>query len=80
MPVRYESKPLNLWSPLRRKLEVAPQSVAQAEQWVGLIRNFEKTGVSSTEIEWSSLLSFLQSRTGKKVTNETLLKVLSGRC
>ena len=77
MPVRYETEPLNLWSPLRRKLEVAPQSVAQAEQWVGLIRNFEKAGVSSTEIEWSSLLSFLQSRTGKKVTKETLLKVLS---
>lgn len=77
MPVRYESEPLNLWSPLRRKLEVVPQSVAQAEQWIGLIRNFEKTGVSSTEIEWSNLLLYLQSCPGQKISKNELLAALT---
>lgn len=78
MPVRYESEPLNLWSPLHRKLEAVPQSVAQAEQWIGLIRNFEKAGVSVTEIEWSNLLLFLHSCTGQKVSKERLLAEFSG--
>ncbi len=77
MPVRYESEPLNLWSPLRRKLGGASQSIAQAEQWIGLIRNFEKSGVSSTEIEWSNLLSFLRAHPGQKIPKEKLLEVLS---
>lgn len=77
MPVRYESEPLNLWSPLRRKLEVVPQSTALAEQWIGLIRNFEKTGVSATEIEWSNLQVFLQAHLGQKITKKKLLEVLT---
>ena len=77
MPVRYESEPLNLWSPLRRKLEAVPQSVAQAEQWIGQIRNFEKTGVSSTEIEWSHLLLYLQSCSGQKIPKNELLAALA---
>src|SRR5574343_425532 len=78
MPVRYESEPLNLWSPLHRKLEAVPQSVAQAEQWIGLIRNFEKAGVSATEIEWSNLLLFLYSCPGQNVSKERLLAEFSG--
>lgn len=77
MPVRYESEPLNLWSPLCRKLEAVPQSVAKAEQWTGLIRNFEKAGVSATEIEWSNLLLFLESCSGQKVSKDRLLAELS---
>lgn len=79
MPVRYESEPLNLWSPLRRKLEAVPQSVAKSEQWLGLIRNFEKIGVSSTEIEWSNLLPYLQSCHGQKISKNELLAALTDK-
>lgn len=77
MPVRYESEPLNLWSPLRRKLEAISQSAALGEQWIGLIRNLEKSGVSANEIEWSNLLYILQACRGQRVTKERLIRVLS---
>lgn len=77
MPVRYESEPLNLWSPLRRKLEAISQSAASGEQWIGLIRNLEKSGVSATEIEWSNLLYILQACRGQRVTKKRLIQVLS---
>jgi len=77
MPIRYASEPLNLWSPLRRKLEAISQSAALGEQWIGLIRNLEKSGVSATEIEWSNLLYILQACRGQRVTKERLIRVLS---
>lgn len=76
MPIRYESEQINLWSSLRRKLEAFPQSVAQAEQWIGLIRNLAKAGVSSTEIECSNLLVYLQSYPGQNIPKNKLLAAL----
>lgn len=61
MPIRFESEPLNLWSPLLRKLNEIPQAKALAEQWIGLIQNFEKYGVSATEIEWTNLVELLNA-------------------
>lgn len=79
MAIRHQSEPLNLWSSLYRKLEAVTQPSASAEQWAGLIRNFEKSGVSTTEIEWSGLLHFLAFSPGVKFTKEQLIGEFSKR-
>jgi hypothetical protein len=76
MPVRYDTETIKLWSPLRQKLDSISQHVATAEQWTGLIRNFEKHGVSSTEIEWSGILDFLGHQTEHRIDKTKLLDIL----
>ncbi|KAB2309552.1 hypothetical protein F8A87_09830 [Betaproteobacteria bacterium SCN2] len=56
---RYELSPLKLWSPLQRQLAACGQTKGTPQQWIGTIRNLQKKGVSSVEIEWSGILSML---------------------
>lgn len=82
MPIRYETEQIRLWSPFRRKLLECKQTTAVGSQWAGLVRNFEKSGVSATEIAWSGILEYLQERTGCRVSREDLIEFLDGtaRC
>lgn len=73
MPIRYESEALNFWSPLCRALSSVAQTSAPAGQWLGLIRNIEKSGVSATEIEWSRLEHFLTTCPDQKINKEEVL-------
>jgi hypothetical protein len=77
MPIRFESEPLNLWSPLLRKLNEIPQAKALAEQWIGLIQNFEKYGVSETEIEWTNLVELLNTARGQKLSKEVVIREIT---
>ncbi len=77
MPIRYEAEQIRLWSPLRRKLLECKQPTADGGQWLGLVRNFEKAGVSATEITWSGILEYLQEhKIGCRVSREELIEFL----
>lgn len=55
IPEFYALSPLRLWSPLQRMLTACGQTRGTPQQWLGMIRNFQKKGVSATEIEWSDI-------------------------
>ncbi len=57
----FEIQPVKLWSPLRRRLANCGQTVASVDQWIGTIRNLQKSGVSTTEIEWSCIEAYFDS-------------------
>ena len=59
-PEKYELSPLKLWSPLQRHLADNGQTKGTPQQWIGSIRNLQKKGVSSVEIEWSKIVPMLE--------------------
>ena len=56
---QYEISPLKLWSPLQRQLAACGQIKGSPQQWIGTIRNLQKKGVSSVEVEWSGVMPIL---------------------
>ena len=56
---KYERSPLKPWSPLQRQLAAHSQFKGAPQQWIGTIRNLQKKGVSSVEIEWSKIIPML---------------------
>ena len=60
MAERYEVMPFTLYSLLQRRLLACRQQRARPNQWIGIIRNLQSSGVSSTEIDHSDLMTYLQ--------------------
>lgn len=73
----FETQPIRLWSTLRQRLVACGQAVAPIDQWFGTIRNLQKSGVSSAEIEWSGIEGYLVNQDARRRIHLTeLLKVL----
>lgn len=76
-PDKYEVLPLKLWSPLHSHLAASQQLKSSPQQWLGIIRNLEKKGVSRTEIAWSVIISYLESSPARYVQLSELLAFVS---
>ncbi len=73
MPERFEDVALTLWSPLQRQLAALRQERAPAAQWVGILGNLLRKGVSQAELSGSGLLGWLQRLPPERVLPRTLL-------
>ncbi len=56
---QYETFPVKLWSLLQRQLAGCGLTKGSPQQWIGTIRNLQRKGVSSVEVDWSGILSML---------------------
>ena len=59
MPECFEGVALTLWSPPHRQLAALCQERAPAGQWVGILGNLLRKGVSQAELSGSGLLGWL---------------------
>ncbi len=78
-PERHEVVPVNLWSPLLRKLKAAGPASATGRQWAGTLRNLRSKGVSATEIEWSGIVPLLERHADARITRAEIEAFLSRR-
>jgi hypothetical protein len=70
---QYETSPIKLWSLLQRQLAACGLTKGSPQQWIGTIRNLQKKGVSSVEVDWSGILSMLgEEAESGQVFNELL--------
>lgn len=76
LPKRYELSPIKLWSPLQRQLALSGQRKGSPQQWMGVIRNLQKKGVSAVEIKWSQIIPALEEHPESVVHIEELLNFL----
>ena len=60
---QYETFPVKLWSLLQRQLAGCGLTKGSPQQWIGTIRNLQRKGVSSVEVDWSGILSMLGEET-----------------
>lgn len=73
----FETQPIKLGSSLRQRLAACGQAIAPIDQWFGTIRNLQKNGVSSAEIEWSGIEEYLVDQVARRRIHLTeLLDVL----
>ena len=73
MPERFEDVALTLWSPLQRQLAALRQERAPAAQWVRILYNFLRQGVSQAELSASGLVGWLQSLPPERGVSRRLL-------
>ena len=60
MHEQFEVSPLKLYSALQRQLAKCGQTKCHRQQWMGVIRNLQKKGVSQAEIDGSEIMAFLE--------------------
>ena len=72
----FESQKIKLWSPLQTRLSSCGQKIASPDQWLGIIRNLQKNGVTAAEIEWSEIEVFLSESDVKRLPINELLDFL----
>jgi len=69
--------PEQLYSQLRRRIEVLPQQRASAEQWQRTLLNMRRDGLRREELDWSKLPDFLSQQKGTtSISKEALLDVI----
>jgi hypothetical protein len=78
-PQKYDRSPLKLWSPLQRHIADHSQRKGTPQQWIGTIRNWQKKGVSSVEIEWSRIIPMLESHRAPFIGIDEVLAFLGDR-
>ncbi len=76
---KYELSALKLWSPLQRYLAINGQPRATPQQWIGTIRNLQKKGVSSVEIEWSKIIPTLEEHRAPLLRIDEVIDNLTAR-
>ncbi len=76
-PDHYELSPLKLWSSLQRQLAACGQIKCTPQQWIGTIRNLEKKGVSTVEIEWTEIVLVLDEHPEPTLHIDELLAFLN---
>ena len=74
---QYEISPLKLWSPLQRQLATCSQVTSSPQQWIGTINNFQKKGITATEIEWSGVIPALEDAPEATLHVDELLNFLA---
>ncbi len=70
---QYETSPIKLWSLFERQLAACGLIKGSPQQWIGTIRNLQKKGVSSVEVDWSGILSMLGEESESDQIFEELL-------
>lgn len=73
----FETQTIKLWSPLQTRLNSCGQKIASPDQWLGIIKNLQKNGVSTAEIEWSGIEVFLSESAAKRLPINELLDFLA---
>ena len=76
---QYDISPIKLWSPLQRQLATCGLTKGTPQQWLGTIRNLQKKGVSSVEIEWSEIVPLLADLPESVLVIESLLAFLKNQ-
>ena len=76
---KYERSSLELWSPLQRYLAISGQPRATPQQWIGTIRNLQRKGVSSVEIEWPKIIPTLEECRAPFLRIDEVLAILTAR-
>ncbi|MBL8492523.1 MAG: hypothetical protein JNM82_17225, partial [Rhodocyclaceae bacterium] len=71
-PERHAVIPVNLWSPLQRKLAATGTANGTGRQWAGTLRNLRNKGVSAAEIEWSGILPMLERAADSHLTRSEI--------
>ncbi|WP_422902007.1 hypothetical protein [Propionivibrio sp.] len=75
---QYDVLPIKLESALHRQLAASGQTQCSPQQWLGILRNLQQKGVSGAEIEWSGIITRLESHPALKVHINELLAPMAG--
>jgi len=76
---KYELSTLKLWSPLQRYLAINGQPRGTPQQWINTIRNLQKKGVSSVEIEWSKIIPTLEEHPAPLLSIDEVIAFLTAQ-
>jgi hypothetical protein len=73
---KLETQQITLYSALEKRLVELGLKTARAGEWLRIIRNLPKKGVSETEIEWTQIAWFLELDLEARITIDDIRKFL----